>query len=111
MGSRCCSVTRTPGTQPDQTPRRRSGPMNHHDLTSRRANAARYLEDFTAWCAQTAAAIRAGHWDTIDREALAEEVESLGKRESRTGESPGGPRDASAHMGVSTRAPPGGPQR
>jgi hypothetical protein len=54
-----------------------------HSIT----NAALYLEDFAAWCAQTAAAIRAGQWDAIDLEALAEEVESLGKRETRELES------------------------
>lgn len=54
-----------------------------HSIT----NAALYHEDFAAWCAQTAAAIRAGAWDSLDLEALAEEVESLGKRESRELES------------------------
>jgi len=61
--------------------------MAQDELTHSMANAALYLEDFTAWCQQTAAAIRAGRWGTIDLAALAEEVESLGKRETRELES------------------------
>lgn len=37
-----------------------------------------YDEDFYVWTQATAQAIRAGAWDVIDREALAEEVESVG---------------------------------
>ena len=39
---------------------------------------AAYDEDFYAWTQDTAAHIRAGHWEGIDRETLAEEVEDLG---------------------------------
>ncbi len=42
-----------------------------------------YEQDFYAWTQQTAALLRAGQWYDLDREALAEEVESLGKREAR----------------------------
>jgi hypothetical protein len=43
------------------------------------ANQACYQEDFYAWTQQTAALIRAGQWSAIDQEALAEEVEDLGR--------------------------------
>jgi hypothetical protein len=42
-----------------------------------------YERDFYAWTQATAAAIRAGTWETLDHEALAEEIESLGRREKR----------------------------
>jgi uncharacterized protein DUF29 len=38
-----------------------------------------YATDFLHWCLTTAALVRAGQWDAIDPEALAEELESLGK--------------------------------
>ena len=38
-----------------------------------------YEQDFYAWTQTTAALIRVGKWDDLDREALAEEAESLGK--------------------------------
>ena len=37
-----------------------------------------YTEDFYTWTQTTAALIRAGKWEGIDPESLAEEVESLG---------------------------------
>src|SRR5437763_7937329 len=46
-------------------------------------NAELYDEDFYAWTQATAGLIRAGKWDDLDREALAEEVESLGKSDWR----------------------------
>ena len=42
-----------------------------------------YSEDFYAWTQTTAALIRAGKWNDIDPESLAEEVESLGARDLR----------------------------
>src|SRR5215831_18960832 len=42
-----------------------------------------YERDFYGWTQITAACIRAGKWDDLDREALAEEVESLGRSEKR----------------------------
>ena len=36
-----------------------------------------YDDDFYAWTQQQAAAVRAGNWDEIDRENLAEEIEDL----------------------------------
>jgi hypothetical protein len=41
-------------------------------------NAELYEQDFFAWTQTTAALIRAGKWHDLDRETLAEEVESLG---------------------------------
>ncbi len=42
-----------------------------------------YEEDFYAWTVQTAALIRQGNWAAIDRENLAEEIESMGRSEKR----------------------------
>src|SRR2546427_759891 len=46
-------------------------------------NAALYEQDFYAWSQTTAALIRAGKWQEVDPESLAEEVESLGARDHR----------------------------
>jgi len=46
-----------------------------------------YATDFYAWCLTTAALVREGQWDAIDPEALAEELESLGKSQKRELES------------------------
>jgi len=46
-------------------------------------NAELYEQDFYAWTQTTAALIRAGEWYDLDPEALAEEVESLGKSQQR----------------------------
>ena len=46
-----------------------------------------YNADFYAWCLATAALIREGKWYDIDREALAEEVESVGRSQKRELES------------------------
>jgi hypothetical protein len=50
-------------------------------------NAETYAQDLYAWCFATAALVRKGHWDAIDREALIEELESLGKSQYRELES------------------------
>jgi hypothetical protein len=42
-----------------------------------------YDDDFFAWTQETARAILDGRFDEIDKEALADEVESLGKRDRR----------------------------
>ncbi len=47
------------------------------------SNTELYAQDFYAWTQTTAAAIRAGKWHDVDPEALAEEVESLGRSEHR----------------------------
>ena len=46
-------------------------------------NADLYEQDFFEWTQTTADLIRAGKWYDLDREALAEEVESLGKSQQR----------------------------
>lgn len=46
-----------------------------------------YDQDFFEWTQETARAIAAGRFDEIDRAALADEVESLGKRDRREGAS------------------------
>ena len=51
--------------------------------THRVPNNALYEQDFYAWTQTTADLIRAGQWYDIDQDALAEEVESLGKSEQR----------------------------
>lgn len=50
-------------------------------------NQALYVQDFAAWCASTAALLRAGKWYDIDTLALAEEMESLGRSQKREMES------------------------
>ncbi len=42
-----------------------------------------YERDFVKWTEETALAISEGRWNQIDRAALADEVESLGKRDRR----------------------------
>ena len=48
-----------------------------------RTNTELYEQDFYAWTQTTADMIRAGKWSDLDREALAEEIESLGKSQLR----------------------------
>jgi hypothetical protein len=46
-----------------------------------------YADDFYAWTQTQAAALRAKDWVALDLENLAEEIESLGKRDRRAVES------------------------
>lgn len=48
---------------------------------------AAYDEDFALWSAEQAALLRAGRLDGLDRDNLAEEIESLGRSEKREIES------------------------
>ena len=49
-----------------------------------RAEASRlYSEDGYTWALRQAAAVRRGDWDSVDREHVAEEIESVGLREKR----------------------------
>jgi len=50
-------------------------------------NAELYEQDFFAWTQTTAALIRAGKWQAVDTESVAEEVESLGRGERNALES------------------------
>lgn len=52
-------------------------------MPSMGSNAELYEQDFFAWTQTTADLIRAGKWCDVDREVLAEEVESLGKSQYR----------------------------
>jgi len=46
-------------------------------------NAELYETDFAAWSERTAEAIRAGRWEEIDRESVAEEIEALARSDKR----------------------------
>lgn len=46
-----------------------------------------YEADYYGWTMDQAAAVRAGRFDLVDRENLAEEIEDLGKKERREVES------------------------
>ncbi len=46
-------------------------------------NTVLYAEDFWAWTQDTARLIRDGKWHDLDKDALAEEVESLGRSQQR----------------------------
>jgi hypothetical protein len=50
-------------------------------------NADLYEQDFFRWTQTTAALIREGKWYAVDAESVAEELESLGKRDRRELES------------------------
>src|SRR5918996_6193746 len=56
------------------SPRTRGGAMSTYDT------------DFYAWTQQQAAALRAKEFTALDLEHLAEEIESMGKRDRRAGE-------------------------
>jgi hypothetical protein len=43
--------------------------------------AAVYWDDFYSWLMEQAAHLRAGRWEALDRENLAEEIESLGREQ------------------------------
>jgi hypothetical protein len=46
-----------------------------------RPPAAEYWDDFYSWLMEQAAHVRAGRWEALDRENLAEEIESLGREQ------------------------------
>lgn len=52
-------------------------------MSRRCPNADLYDTDWYTWTQTTAALIRAGAWEAIDPESLAEEVESMGKSQQR----------------------------
>ena len=47
------------------------------------ASASLYDEDFAVWTAETARLLRAGRFDEVDIEHVAEEIEDMGKRDKR----------------------------
>ena len=61
--------------------------MDHDHTAHLSSNADLYAEDFSAWCLKTAELVRTGQWNAIDPEALAEELEDLGKNLTRELES------------------------
>ena len=53
------------------------------DRQDGRANAPRYDDDFYAWCMDQAEKLTRGELDGLDIENIAEEIESMGKRDRR----------------------------
>ena len=51
--------------------------------TLKPAAASLYDEDFAIWTAETARLLRAGRFDEVDIEHVAEEIEDMGKRDKR----------------------------
>ncbi len=51
--------------------------------TLKSAAASLYDEDFAIWTAETARLLRAGRFDEVDIEHVAEEIEDMGKRDKR----------------------------
>jgi hypothetical protein len=51
--------------------------------TLKPATASLYDEDFAVWTAETARLLRAGLFDEVDIEHVAEEIEDMGKRDKR----------------------------
>src|SRR5579863_1659056 len=51
--------------------------------TLKPAAASLYDEDFAVWTAETACLLRAGRFDEVDVEHVAEEIEDMGKRDKR----------------------------
>ena len=51
--------------------------------TLKPASASLYDEDFAVWTAETARLLRAGRFDEVDIEHVAEEIEDMGKRDKR----------------------------
>lgn len=49
----------------------------------RRLNVTSYETDYALWCAEQGLLLRAGRFDALDRENLAEEIESLGRSDKR----------------------------
>ena len=53
------------------------------DTQDRLTNAPRYDDDFYAWCMDQAQKLNRGELDGLDIENIAEEIESMGKRDRR----------------------------
>ena len=63
-------------------PRRSSGNGNHVGLAPPDEPVrAEYQRDFYSWLMEQARHVRDGHWTAVDRENLAEEIESLGREQ------------------------------
>ncbi len=59
----------------------RNGNGNTAGLAPEAPARADYMRDFYSWLMQQARLLREGRWDAIDRENLAEEIESLGREQ------------------------------
>ena len=59
----------------------RNGNGNNTSLAPEAPARASYMRDFYSWLMQQARAVREGRWDAVDRENLAEEIESLGREQ------------------------------
>jgi hypothetical protein len=54
---------------------------NHVGLAPEAPARAEYMRDFYSWLMEQARLVREGRWDALDRENLAEEIESLGREQ------------------------------
>jgi hypothetical protein len=52
-------------------------------MSARQSSGTLYAEDFYLWTQQQAALLRAGQWQQLDYDNLAEEIESVGRSEKR----------------------------
>jgi hypothetical protein len=62
-------------------PRHRNGNGNHVGLAPDAPVRADYERDLYSWSQQQAQSLREGNWDAVDRDNVAEEIESLGRTE------------------------------
>src|SRR5437763_160166 len=61
-----------------------AGRSKDHDIglaPAERPVSAQYERDFYSWLMEQARHVRDGRWDALDRENLAEEIESLGREQ------------------------------
>ncbi|HZT26862.1 MAG TPA: DUF29 domain-containing protein [Pseudolabrys sp.] len=59
----------------------RNGNGNHVGLAPEAPARAEYMRDFYSWLMEQARFVREGRWDAVDRENVAEEIESLGREQ------------------------------
>jgi non-ribosomal peptide synthetase component F len=50
-------------------------------VPSEKPSGASYDRDFYGWALEQARLLRAGHWDVVDRDNVAEEIESFGREQ------------------------------
>ena len=60
---------------------RRTDNGNHVGLAPEAPAGADYMRDFYSWLMEQARLVRAGRFDAVDRENVAEEIESLGREQ------------------------------
>jgi hypothetical protein len=59
----------------------RDGSGDHVGLAPEAPARGGYMRDFYSWLMEQARLVREGRWDAVDRENLAEEIESLGREQ------------------------------